>query len=113
MIALLMLHGFPQPAAVTATLICRLATLWFAVAIGALVTKAVSSGLAELRHNVANRNQLHWWKVRVIKRGCRAVGGGVCAPCHSSTDYCYTDSHWFSFCDKSLERSIGAFHLLR
>lgn len=37
MIALLMLHGFPQPVAVTATLICRLATLWFAVALGALV----------------------------------------------------------------------------
>lgn len=35
MIGLLALHGFPEPAAVTATLICRLATLWFAVALGA------------------------------------------------------------------------------
>lgn len=36
MIGLLMLHGLPQPAAVTATLICRLATLWFAVGLGAI-----------------------------------------------------------------------------
>lgn len=36
MIALLMLNGFPEPAAVTATLICRLATLWFAVGLGAI-----------------------------------------------------------------------------
>ena len=36
MIGLLALHGFPEPAAVTATLICRLATLWFAVALGAV-----------------------------------------------------------------------------
>lgn len=36
MITLLALNGFPQAAAVTATLICRLATLWFAVALGAL-----------------------------------------------------------------------------
>ncbi|MBW7900845.1 MAG: flippase-like domain-containing protein [Rhodocyclaceae bacterium] len=35
MIALLSLHGLPEAAAVTATLICRLATLWFAVALGA------------------------------------------------------------------------------
>lgn len=35
MIGLLVLHGFPEAAAVTATLICRLATLWFAVALGA------------------------------------------------------------------------------
>jgi uncharacterized protein (TIRG00374 family) len=34
MIALLALNGFPESAAVTATLICRLATLWFAVALG-------------------------------------------------------------------------------
>jgi len=36
MIALLALNGFPEAAAVTATLICRLATLWFAVGLGAL-----------------------------------------------------------------------------
>lgn len=36
MIALLSLHGLPEASAVTATLICRLATLWFAVALGAL-----------------------------------------------------------------------------
>lgn len=35
MIALLALNGFPEAAAVSATLICRLATLWFAVALGA------------------------------------------------------------------------------
>lgn len=35
MIGLLSLHGLPGAAAVTATLICRLATLWFAVALGA------------------------------------------------------------------------------
>jgi uncharacterized protein (TIRG00374 family) len=35
MIGLLVLNGFPEPAAVTATLICRLATLWFAVGLGA------------------------------------------------------------------------------
>ena len=35
MIGLLMMHGFPESAAVTATLICRLATLWFAVGLGA------------------------------------------------------------------------------
>ena len=36
MIGLLVLNGFPEPAAVTATLICRLATLWFAVGLGAI-----------------------------------------------------------------------------
>jgi uncharacterized protein (TIRG00374 family) len=36
MIGLLVLNGFPEPAAVSATLICRLATLWFAVGIGAI-----------------------------------------------------------------------------
>ena len=36
MITLLSVNGFPHAAAVSATLICRLATLWFAVAIGAL-----------------------------------------------------------------------------
>jgi uncharacterized protein (TIRG00374 family) len=36
MIGLLALHGFPEAAAVTATLICRLATLWFAVGLGAV-----------------------------------------------------------------------------
>ncbi|MEI7429281.1 MAG: lysylphosphatidylglycerol synthase transmembrane domain-containing protein [Betaproteobacteria bacterium] len=36
MIGLLALNGFPEAAAVTATLICRLATLWFAVGLGAL-----------------------------------------------------------------------------
>ena len=36
MIGLLALHGLPEAAAVSATLICRLATLWFAVALGAL-----------------------------------------------------------------------------
>ena len=36
MIALLALHGLPDSTAVSATLICRLATLWFAVALGAL-----------------------------------------------------------------------------
>ena len=35
MVALLVLHGLPQPLAVSATLICRLATLWFAVVLGA------------------------------------------------------------------------------
>jgi uncharacterized membrane protein YbhN (UPF0104 family) len=30
------MNGFPEAAAVTATLICRLATLWFAVALGAV-----------------------------------------------------------------------------
>ncbi len=36
MIALLVGKGFPAAAAVTATLICRLATLWFAVGLGAV-----------------------------------------------------------------------------
>ena len=36
MIGLLVLNGFPEHAAVTATLICRLATLWFAVGLGAV-----------------------------------------------------------------------------
>ena len=36
MITLLVLNGVPEAAAVTATLICRLATLWFAVGLGAL-----------------------------------------------------------------------------
>lgn len=36
MITLLSVNGFPHAAAVSATLICRLATLWFAVVIGAL-----------------------------------------------------------------------------
>ena len=36
MIGLLMMNGFPESAAVTATLICRLATLWFAVGLGAV-----------------------------------------------------------------------------
>ena len=36
MIGLLALNGFPEPAAITATLICRLATLWFAVGLGAV-----------------------------------------------------------------------------
>ena len=35
MFGLLVLNGIPEPAAVTATLICRMATLWFAVALGA------------------------------------------------------------------------------
>lgn len=35
MITLLMMNGVPEAGAVTATLICRLATLWFAVALGA------------------------------------------------------------------------------
>jgi uncharacterized protein (TIRG00374 family) len=36
MIGLLTLNGLPAAAAVTATLICRLATLWFAVGLGAI-----------------------------------------------------------------------------
>jgi uncharacterized membrane protein YbhN (UPF0104 family) len=36
MIGLLVMNGFPEAAAVTATLICRLATLWFAVGLGAI-----------------------------------------------------------------------------
>ena len=36
MITLLAVNGLPHSAAITATLICRLATLWFAVALGAL-----------------------------------------------------------------------------
>lgn len=36
MIGLLSLYGLPEAAAATATLICRLATLWFAVALGAV-----------------------------------------------------------------------------
>jgi uncharacterized protein (TIRG00374 family) len=36
MITLLSLNGFPEAAAVSATLICRLATLWFAVGLGAV-----------------------------------------------------------------------------
>lgn len=36
MIALLALNGLPESAAVSATLVCRLATLWFAVGLGAL-----------------------------------------------------------------------------
>ena len=35
-VALLSLNGFPEASAVSATLICRLATLWFAVGLGAL-----------------------------------------------------------------------------
>lgn len=36
MIGLLALNGLPEATAVTATLICRLATLWFAVGLGAI-----------------------------------------------------------------------------
>ncbi|MBI4742919.1 MAG: flippase-like domain-containing protein [Betaproteobacteria bacterium] len=36
MIGLLAMNGLPEPVAVTATLICRLATLWFAVGLGAV-----------------------------------------------------------------------------
>ena len=36
MVALLVLNGFPEAVAVSATLICRLATLWFAVGLGAV-----------------------------------------------------------------------------
>ncbi len=36
MIGLLAMNGFPEASAVTATLICRLATLWFAVGLGAV-----------------------------------------------------------------------------
>ncbi len=36
MVALLILNGLPGPVAVSATIICRLATLWFAVALGAV-----------------------------------------------------------------------------
>lgn len=36
MVGLLVLNDLPEPTAVTATLICRLATLWFAVALGAV-----------------------------------------------------------------------------
>lgn len=36
MVALLVLNGLPEAAAVSATLVCRLATLWFAVGLGAL-----------------------------------------------------------------------------
>jgi len=36
MVALLIMNGLPEPVAVSATLICRLATLWFAVALGAV-----------------------------------------------------------------------------
>jgi uncharacterized membrane protein YbhN (UPF0104 family) len=35
MIGLLVMNGLPEAAAVSATLICRLATLWFAVGLGA------------------------------------------------------------------------------
>jgi hypothetical protein len=35
MMALLIANGLPEAAAVTATQICRLATIWFAVALGA------------------------------------------------------------------------------
>ncbi|MES2772289.1 MAG: lysylphosphatidylglycerol synthase transmembrane domain-containing protein [Pseudomonadota bacterium] len=37
MIALLTLNGLPEVSAISATLICRLATLWFAVALGAIL----------------------------------------------------------------------------
>ncbi|MDP2795446.1 MAG: lysylphosphatidylglycerol synthase transmembrane domain-containing protein [Sulfurisoma sp.] len=36
MVALLIANGLPQPVAVSATILCRLATLWFAVALGAI-----------------------------------------------------------------------------
>ena len=36
MVALLIANGLPGPVAVSATIICRLATLWFAVALGAV-----------------------------------------------------------------------------
>lgn len=36
MVALLIANGLPEPVAVSATILCRLATLWFAVALGAL-----------------------------------------------------------------------------
>ena len=36
MVALLTLTGLPEASAVSATLICRLATLWFAVGLGAV-----------------------------------------------------------------------------
>ena len=36
MVALLMLHNIPQPQAVAATVLIRIATLWFAVALGIL-----------------------------------------------------------------------------
>ncbi len=36
LVALLVLNGYPEAAAVSATLICRLTTLWFAVGLGAV-----------------------------------------------------------------------------
>ena len=36
MVALLIANGLPEPLAVSATILCRLATLWFAVALGAI-----------------------------------------------------------------------------
>jgi glycosyltransferase 2 family protein len=42
--ALLILIGVTEPVAVSAVLICRLATLWFAVAIGVLVTLELELG---------------------------------------------------------------------
>ena len=44
MVALLTLAGSPLPEAFAATLICRLATLWFAVALGGLVLAALELG---------------------------------------------------------------------
>ena len=44
MTALLTLAGTPLPEAFAATLICRLATLWFAVALGGLVLAALELG---------------------------------------------------------------------
>lgn len=44
MIALLAAHGYPLPDAIVLTLVCRLLTLWFAVAIGWIA-------VAVLRHN--------------------------------------------------------------
>lgn len=47
LVALLVLNGYPEAAAVSATLICRLTTLWFAVGLGAIFlarqTRAIAS----------------------------------------------------------------------
>ena len=43
MTSLLVAHGTPLPVAVIATLLCRLATLWFAVLIGLAATAILES----------------------------------------------------------------------
>lgn len=58
MIVLLSAHGYGTPDAVLLTLVCRLLTLWFAVAIGSPSLRPIGHQALELRVLFAQLPQL-------------------------------------------------------